>query len=94
MPYIACRPLNVGESVRQVNEPVPEAEDWPHLQAYINHGHIRWVDRLPEQPKPVVPTPTARRAGLPKPAPTARRGARQRKPSARAARPLEAPSEL
>ncbi len=48
MPYIASRRLNVGDEVFEAGEVLPEgeAESWPNLRAYLDHGWLRWAEAV------------------------------------------------
>lgn len=52
--YMATRPIQVGDETRQYGDEVPEAESWPNLEAYLNHGWIRRVDALPAKATPAA----------------------------------------
>ncbi len=45
--WIARTTLKVGDEIRQYGDPIPEAEEWPNRQAFINTGQIEWVEDEP-----------------------------------------------
>ena len=51
MTYIAKRPLKIGDSVRQIGEPVPEAEEWNRVESWIRFNFIEEVEGFVEKPK-------------------------------------------
>lgn len=52
--YVAKRPLKVGETIRWIGEPVPEAEGWLRVESWERFGFIKKVDDEPQQKKPQV----------------------------------------
>jgi hypothetical protein len=54
----------VGDDVRQPGDEVPEAETWPNLRAFLDHGHVRWVDKVAEKPEPEKDFPEQRDPAL------------------------------
>lgn len=52
--YVAKRPLKVGETMRWIGEPVPEAEGWLRVESWVRFGFIKKVDDEPQQKKPQV----------------------------------------
>ena len=43
MLLIAGKPLRVGDSVRQIGDPIPEAQDWKNLRSYVGMGQVLQV---------------------------------------------------
>ena len=65
MIFVALKPMNTAEGVRLPGDPVPEAADWPHLQAYFRQGYLATVEPADAEPfirldlNPPVPQPPA-----------------------------------
>jgi len=41
--YVACRTLTVKGRTIRAGEPVPEAEGWPRVETWVNHGYIKAI---------------------------------------------------
>ena len=53
--YIAKRQLLVGDGVRNIGEPIPEAEGWLRRESWERFGFIEWVEDTPKKaPKKAV----------------------------------------
>jgi len=51
--YIAKRELQIGDGVRHIGEPVPEAQNWARRESWERFGFIRWAEE-PAPKKAVV----------------------------------------
>lgn len=57
MAYRALRSLTVGNVQKERGDAIPEAMDWPNLQAWLRNGFIEEVPD-PEPPKPKAAAPS------------------------------------
>jgi len=58
--WVAKRILHVGSDIRNIGDPVPEAEEWPRVEAWERFGFIEWVEKK-ETPKKKAPAKVQRR---------------------------------
>lgn len=92
MGYIAGVRLDLGTRVAEIGDPVPEAEGWSNLHAYLQTGQVVEVDdeaggEASEGRPPAPRRSTPRKAAAKKPA--AKKPAAKRKPTARKTKPKE-----
>jgi len=52
--YIAKRELQIGDGVRHIGEPVPEAQNWARRESWERFGFIRWAEDPKSAPKKAV----------------------------------------
>jgi len=48
MPYVAKRPIKIGEEIRQIGDPIPEADEWLRVESWVRNGHLTMVAELPK----------------------------------------------
>ena len=61
--WVALKLLRMGAGeLRDVGEPVPEAEHWKQRQTWIDAGYIGWAP----EPTPTVPKPAAKKTPVKK----------------------------
>lgn len=42
--YVAKRQLKVGDDIRQIGDPIPEAEEWLRVESWVRFGFIEDVE--------------------------------------------------
>ena len=71
MPYVAGRRIKIGDSFRQIGEPVPEAEGFKRFRALLAQGYLRFVEtEKPDETQRGVLVETPESFQLEKPAHT------------------------
>jgi hypothetical protein len=55
--YIARKRLTINGEYREIGQPVPEAEGWRTVEAYVRSGHLNFVEDIVEPVKKTVVEP-------------------------------------